>query len=94
MSKEVMEIEKLIPTMTKEQIAQVCREISTEKSKPPIEKKSFGELFRDILVGMDITLDKFIAVTEYEKSAGSKLLRIFCFYSKFSCEFFVKILML
>jgi len=59
-----MVIEEIIPTMTVEQIAQVCREISTEKSKPPIEKKSFGELFRDILVGMDITLDKFIAVTD------------------------------
>ena len=82
-----MEIKELIPVMTMEQIAQVCREISTEKSKPPIEKKSFGELFRDILVGMDITLDKFIAVTEYEKSAGAKLLRIFCFIANFPVKF-------
>lgn len=59
-----MEIKELIPTMNKEQIAQVCRTISAEKSKPSIEKKSFEELFRDILVGLDISLDKFIAVTD------------------------------
>lgn len=59
-----MEIKELIPTMTMEQITKVCREISAEKSKPSIEKKTFGELFRDILVGLDISLDKFIAVTD------------------------------
>ena len=59
-----MEIKELIPTMTMEQITKVCREISAEKSKPSIKKRSFGELFRDILVGLDISLDKFIAVND------------------------------
>lgn len=49
--------------MTMEQITKVCREISAEKSKPSIEKKSFGELFSRILNNMDITLEKFITVT-------------------------------
>lgn len=64
MSKEVKKIEEFIPTLTNEQTAQICREISAEKSKPPTEKKSFGELFRDILDGLDISLDKFITVTD------------------------------
>ncbi len=58
-----MEIEEIIPTMTVEQIAQVCREISTDKSKPPIEKKSFGEILKDIVRERDIDMEDILAAT-------------------------------
>lgn len=59
-----MKVEELIPTMNKEQIAQVRREVAAEVLKLMEDKKSFGEFFRDILNEMDITAEDFIIVTD------------------------------
>ena len=63
MSKEVMEIEELIPTLTKEQIAQAQRTISAELILPPKEKKSFGDILRHIVDERGIDMEDILTAT-------------------------------
>ena len=58
-----MEIEKLIPTMTKEQIAEVRRGVAAEVLKPTEDKKSFGEILRDIVNERGIDMEDILAAT-------------------------------
>mgnify|MGYP003756596817 CR=1 FL=1 len=63
MSNEVMEIEGLIPTMTKEQISQARRAVSIELILPPEEKKSFGEILRNIIDERGIDMESILTAT-------------------------------
>ena len=58
-----MEIEKLIPTMTKEQIAEVRREVAAEFLKPTEDKKSFGEILRYIVDERGIDMEDILTAT-------------------------------
>ena len=58
-----MEIEGIIPTMTVEQIAQAQRTISAELILPPKEKKSFGEIFRNIVLERGFNLEDILKAT-------------------------------
>lgn len=58
-----MEIEKLIPTMTKEQIAEVRRGVAAEVLKPTEDKKSFEEILRDIVNERGIDMEDILAAT-------------------------------
>lgn len=63
MSNEVMEIEGLIPTMTKAQISQTRRVVSAELILPPEEKKSFGEILRNIIDERGIDMESILTAT-------------------------------
>lgn len=58
-----MEIEGLIPTMTKEQISQARRAVSIELILPPEEKKSFGEILRNIIDERGIDMESILTAT-------------------------------
>lgn len=58
-----MEIEKIIPTMTKEQIAEVRRGVAAEVLKPTKDKKSFGEILRDIVNERGIDMEDVLTAT-------------------------------
>lgn len=58
-----MEIEGLIPTMTKEQISQARRAVSIELILSPEEKKSFGEILRNIVLERGFNLEDILKAT-------------------------------
>jgi len=63
MSKEVVEIEELIPTMTKEQISQARRTISSELILSSEKKKSFGTILRRIIEERSIDMEDILTAT-------------------------------
>ena len=82
-----MEIEKLIPTMTKEQIAEVRRGVTAEVLKPTEDKKSFGEILRDIVNERGIDMEDVLTATGITdlyglgidfKKIAIRLLAVYC----------------
>ncbi len=63
MSKEVIGIEELIPTMSLEQISQARRDISAELILPPKEKRSFGEILRNIVDERGVDMESILTAT-------------------------------
>lgn len=63
MSKEVIGIEELIPTMSLEQISQARRDISAELILPPKEKRAFGEILRNIVDERGVDMESILIAT-------------------------------
>lgn len=58
-----MEIKELVPTMTMEQISQARRDISAELILPPKEKRSYGEILRNIVDERGVDMESILTAT-------------------------------